>query len=814
MLAVIVIILLCPVVAVTAEQKSPVPWMTAAPAPAPSVPAAIPVDNVATQATQVANLLQTLAQNLASSPQVEIIRASLPDVSRQIEQDLAETMNILQRQPTFSTLQTQQEQWRLMQLKTTGWLAVLTKRSNVLQDALNSLTDLQKIWLKTLDNAKASKASKPILQQIDQTIEAIKAAQTPIKEQLTSALDFQSSVADEVAKCEKVIAEVARVQRTALGSILVRDSLPLWDFELWTDVLPAMPEHIRSIAASNWREIISDIKNPSGSMPLYTGLLVVLTLLFLSARNQIRRWENVASGLRVFDHPFASGLTLTLYVVTSPAWGQGASAIREILQVVALMPMIILVRPAVGARLVPGLYLIGILFAMDTVRVLFTGEILTGQCILVVESLAAIAPLIWFMRNIRLFLKEAPASSGMLALNTGAGFVLMVLAAGLAAPVLGYVRLARLLTPGILALGSMALALYASVLVFNGAADFAFRTWPIRTLRMVSHHRDMLERMIYRLLIVGAAGALIVRYLNYIGLLSAALYFGKAVLTAQFERGALSISFGDVLEFGITVWAAYLFSACIRFVLKEEVFPRTGISTGKSYAVSSLLHYLILALGFTAAIASLGVNLTKLTVLTGAFGVGIGFGLQSVVNNFVSGLLLLFERPIHVGDIIEVGDVLGKVQSIGIRASTVYTLQGADIIVPNSQLVTDKVTNWTLSDQMRRIDLPVGVNYGAKPTAVITVLEKVASANPSIVQDPKPRGLLMGYGDSSVNFELRAWTDQFDDWQRIRSELAIAVYDAVYAAGMSFPSPQREVRLLRDTEGGATARGGNPVNGK
>jgi len=201
----------------------------------------------------------------------------------------------------------------------------------------------------------------------------------------------------------------------------------------------------------------------------------------------------------------------------------------------------------------------------------------------------------------------------------------------------------------------------------------------------------------------------------------------------------------------------------------------------------------------------LGLDLSKVSVLAGAFGVGIGFGLQDVVNNFVCGLILLFERPVHVGDIVEAGGLQGEVRRIGIRASTVRTYQGADIIVPNSQFITANVTNWTLSDQLRRIDLPVGVNYGAAPQQVIKVLETVALENKGILKEPPPRGLFVGYGDSSINFELRAWTDQFDNWGLVRSELASAVYDAVYAAGMSFPFPQREVRLLRDPGPGASA---------
>jgi small-conductance mechanosensitive channel len=178
--------------------------------------------------------------------------------------------------------------------------------------------------------------------------------------------------------------------------------------------------------------------------------------------------------------------------------------------------------------------------------------------------------------------------------------------------------------------------------------------------------------------------------------------------------------------------------------------------------------------------------------------VGIGFGLQSVVNNFVSGLILLFERPVHVGDTVEVGNLQGQVQRIGIRSSTVRTFQGAEMIVPNSQLVSEQVTNWTLSDSLRRIDLPVGVSYGTDPHKVMEVIKAAAAVNPMVLKSPPPQVLFVGFGESSIDFELRAWTDQFIDWVKIRSELAVTVYEAVQAAGMSFPFPQRVVHLLRD----------------
>jgi potassium efflux system protein len=408
----------------------------------------------------------------------------------------------------------------------------------------------------------------------------------------------------------------------------------------------------------------------------------------------------------------------------------------------------------------------------------------------------------WLLRSepLRHTTETAAAAGRTRFLRVFVKFVMICLAAGCVAGAMGYMRLARLVTPGALSAAALALLMYAYVRVLSGTVAVALRVWPLQRLQMVRNHCDLLEGWAYRLLVWTTIVFWAIRSLDQIGLLDTLLSLGSAVLAIKLERGSISISIEDILAFVLTLWAAYLLSAFIRFILQEEVYPRRGVAHGLSYAYSRLVHYVILAVGFLVALGVLGMDLTKVSVLAGAFGVGIGFGLQDVVNNFVCGLILLFERPVHVGDIVEVGGLQGEVRRIGIRASTVRTYQGADIIVPNSQFITANVTNWTLSDQLRRIDLPVGVNYGAAPQQVIQLLETVALANEGILKNPPPRGLFMGYGDSSINFELRAWTDQFANWGRIRSELASGVYDAVYAAGMSFPFPQREVRVLGEPE--------------
>jgi potassium efflux system protein len=772
-------------------------------APAPVSSPVIPVADVAMRAMEVSNLLRTFNTRLAPSREIEKIRKQLPGVSRNIDLQLAETQKILEEQPALETLQTQEQLWQGMQHRTAGWLNGLTIRASQVQDALDQLADLQKTWTRTRDGARASMAPGPILQQIDATLAALEAAQPFLNAQRTSVLDLQSQVAGEVARCGNALGEIAQSQHTAVGGIFTRERPPIWSAHFWDHLKTTLPTRAREVGASFRTAFRQYVRDPSRGLPLQAVIFVGLALLLGAARRQVDQWassgKGISSAIMVFERPYAAALTGSLLLAAGPI-SPAPPMVRNMLAVLALFPMIRLIRPIVPPPMIVLLYTLGTLFALDTVRQAFAGAPLVGESILVLEAFGGIAVLGRFLHRGRL--QRSPAAEGETsrtrALEAGAVFLLVLLAAGLAAAALGYLRLARFVAPGILAGGVEALTVFALFQVAKGAVAFVLRVWPLRLLQMVQHHRAPLERRFCRWLAWLAILFWAVRYLDYIGLLDPAFSLGGAILATKLERGSISISVGDILAFFLAVWAAYLLSAFIRFVLQEDVYPRIGVPRGLSYATSSLLNYIILALGFAVGIGVLGVDPTKVTVLVGAFGVGIGFGLQNVVNNFVSGLILLFERPIHVGDTIEVGDLLGKVGRIGIRASTVRTWTGADIIVPNSQLISDRVTNWTLSDQLRRIDLPVGVNYSAPPQEVIKVLEAVAGAHPRILKNPPPQALFVGYGDSSINFELRAWTDQFDNWPRIRSDLAVALYDAVHEAGMAFPFPQREVRLLPD----------------
>ncbi len=792
-----VLVSLWPVCDALAAAQGP-----AAPQSAPASPAAspIPVPEIATRAAELSNTLQTLQGKLAQSPAIRDIEAKLPEVRGDIERELPATTAILRSPATLEAIQASQKSWEERERQLTRWLKILTARTVQLREALNQIHQQRTIWTATRETAQASNSPALVLQQVDAAIASLDAAKPPLEAVHGSVLDLQTAVAGEVARCESVLDEVARVQEKAVGSLLIPDAPPIWSPALWSEAGKSLPDSLTRALASSWEEVRQFLRSHYRLVLLVGVLFLATGWGFERIGSDLRRRDGMEASLlspmRVFEDPWSAAYIVLLLFVTGPL-SPSPLLVQRAFSLVGFLPMIRLIAP-LGPEIVRLGTIAGVLFALEFIRKLLAGVPLVEQAFLMLEVLSTAAILAWAHARGHLepLLKSAERSARERWTRPLGVLIPVGLALGLIAASVGCLRLARLLASSALGIGFLVLLLHACLQILIGLVGFALSVWPFRCLHMVEHHCDLLVHRAQRLLVFMAIAVGVSRSLEHMGLLQPTLAFAEAVLTTKIERGALSLSLGDVLLFFLTVWAAYLLSAFLRFALGEDVYPRLQVPTGLSYAVSSLLNYVILALGVVAGMAVVGVNLTRVTVMAGALGVGIGFGLQSVVNNFVSGLILLFERPIHVGDNIAVGDLTGEVKRIGIRASTIRTRQGAEIIVPNAQLVTDKVTNWTLSDQLRRIDIPVGVNYGADAKDVIAVLVQVARNHPHVLKTPPPYCLFTGLGDSTINFELRAWTDAYTDWNHIRSDLTAAIYEAIPEAGMSFPFPQREVRLI------------------
>jgi small-conductance mechanosensitive channel len=350
---------------------------------------------------------------------------------------------------------------------------------------------------------------------------------------------------------------------------------------------------------------------------------------------------------------------------------------------------------------------------------------------------------------------------------------------------MGYCALANFLGDTMLASAYLALIVYASTRIVQGLLIFALRAWPLNLVHVVRRHEGLLLQRLGSLIDWSAGVLWLYETLDLFNIRDTVIEWTKRLLAATLTIGSISLSLGHLLAFVATVWAAFLISRFVRFVLEEDVFERFDLPTGIPYAISRMLHYAILVWGFCIAVAALGYDMTKFTILAGAFGVGLGFGMQNIVNNFVSGIILLFERPIKVGDVIQMNDTTGIVEHIGIRASVMATPEGSEIIVPNGSLLSGNVINWTLSNGQRSIVLAINVAPGPDPNHIFKTLKDAVQARPHVLANPPAEAYVTKVNSDSLSVEVRAWTDQAEGWVHIRSDLAMAIYNASVQQGFT-----------------------------
>jgi len=385
--------------------------------------------------------------------------------------------------------------------------------------------------------------------------------------------------------------------------------------------------------------------------------------------------------------------------------------------------------------------------------------------------------LVWLLRSGQLDALRQEDQRLSKATLTGARLALAIFCASFLANLFGCVNLGNLLGNAALQSAYLAVVLYAATRIADGLILGGLSTEPLAELGTVRRHRTLIWRRTHRTFEVAALLLWAAETLDLLTVRAPLFERASAFLVVwnkvgdEWKRDFTLL--GQILAFGLVAWAAFLISRFLRFVLEEDFYPRIQMERGLSYAVSTMLHYAVLLVGFYVAASAAGIDMTKFNILVGAFGVGLGFGLQNIINNFVSGIILLFERPVKVGDVVQMSDAAGTVDRIGIRASIIRTGSGSEII---------------------GIELPVSVPSDIDPCRVLELLTRIANAHPLVAAKPAPKALLTDLGTNMTQFQLVAWTDHFEQWTQIRSDLAVAIHAELLKQGIPRVTPVAAVQ--------------------
>ena len=763
-----------------------------APAPAPVSGRSFSLTELPERAASTAATLKRIGAELTGDRVIPAIEQRLGVLSGEIAARVQEGETLLAPAPSLDTLRTLEQDWSEIRGQLSDWSAELAAQAAALRRDEERLARLQDAWRRTLDEVRGTTpADAEVVARVESIVRQVSDARSRVAGRAAQVRSLQGRVAAQDVRAADTLAAVRDAQATAVNRLLERDSEPLWTGRLGPDGQQNLAEESRNSLSRQWDAMwLYARRYPQR----FIGHALLVAALAFGASRLRRRWggrleaqPDSARSAAVFRMPIASAIVVTLPLVPW-LYPHAPRLLMALLGGAMLVPAILVLRRVVIRPLLPLLYALAAFYTLGLI-VSVTGSIpaLSRSLFLLtmLGGVGLIAPFLWRTPRSENFPHFAQTRHYKV-IRFALRVALALVAASAAANVLGFVSLSRVLGDGVLISAYVAIMLDACVRVAAALLAVALHVRPLSELRVVQRHGAEVRRRLTALLGWAAGAWWAVITLDAFSIRRLVFDRVEHILTARWGVGAVDLSLGGLLAFAACAVGSFLLSRLVRFILAEDVYPRVRLARGVPYAVSTLLHYCILFLGFLVAVASLGYDMTKFTILAGAFGVGLGFGMQNVVNNFVSGLILLFERPIQVGDVVELDPVtVGVVARIGIRASVVRTGSSAEVIVPNALLISGRVTNWTLSNRQRGFEVPVSVAGGAEPRAVIDLLTRVAREAKCVAKTPAPQVYVTEFlPGGGLKFEIRAWTDRFDDWVEARSELVAAVHRALADAGI------------------------------
>lgn len=740
-------------------------------------PQPIALSEVLTQAQAVIAKLHDDQTSLTTDSTVQATESNLPASTSQIDQHADEDGKLLEESPSLSSLQNSQASWQSLADNLGGLEKSLSDRTEQVNKTLARLSQWQTQWQATL-NAQQATAPAEVVRQIKTVLAAIANTTKTAEAAQMQIFSVQAQIDEQKNRIANGLAAIAKAQSTARIELFKQDHPPLWRSEAVRTAGAGVVEQEKVSLHAQIAELKSYFADKIPALLIHLFLLAFLIIGFYWIRNNIQSHAKEEAALhhaaRVFDMPLGTALLLTL-LATGWLYPLAPRLLWAAVGAIALIPAVIIIRRLIDPANFPILYATVIAYFVDQLRYVVTATGVLSRFLFIFELLAASIFLLTMLHSEHLSAPCPETNRLKKGTRIYLHLALIVFVFAGFANVFGYVHLSLLVGNGMLESSYFAVIFYAAIRIVDALAISALSIRPFTNLGMIRRHHDLLCNNIAAAIRWLAFALWFLAALQLFSLRDPLWEVIHKLLTTPIPWFSITFSLGAVLAFPVTVWASFLLSRFIRFALEEEVYPHLQLARGIPYAASTMVHYIILVIGFFAAVAATGTQLTQFSFLAGAFGVGLGFGLQNIMNNFVSGVILLFERPIKVGDIVQIDTNMGTVQRIGIRASVILLTNGSELIVPNGNLISNPVTNWTLSNCERLIEIPVNVTSKVDPQHVLKLLTDVAKSHPGVLKNPPPQALLVTFGSATLAFRLRAWTDSEEEWMKITSDLSLAI---------------------------------------
>lgn len=665
-----------------------------------------------------------------------------------------------------------------------------------LDKSIEFLSSEKEVWSKTREVMSKSSYSESIIKQIDLITGTLDDAVASVSGQVEDMLSTIGRSSELSIEMDVQLTDLNTAIRISEEQLILDDHPSILRLDYSKENL-RFAGAFNSYFASEWLELKTYLKDQVYEFVLTLILFALLLYLFLNYkrifigyREDTDNYYKKKIGV-ILSQPISTAIVLTI-LATILIFPNRPPSFRDFTIYLIVIPLVIIMRKLLYKKLLFIVYGFAVIMMLNIIYVMLPPENIIFRFSLIFIAITEIY-FIWYFL-FKTLPKLSYSNINKLVFKTIAYTFLLIASIGLFGSIYGNVMLAQLVLSSVNITIIASSILYASVITIIGLLISLLDGKTVLKFNIFKNYRELIKQKVIKLLHFGTAFYAFAIFLKSLNLWEVLKEGVLEFFLHEWSIGEIGFSLGTILIFILVIYLSISIGKFIQIILEDDILDKIPLSKGMPHTISVMVRYTFITVGIFFAIGIIGMDLSSMTVIIGAFSVGIGFGLQNIFNNLVSGFILLFERPVKIGDTIEVGALIGKVSSIGIRASNIKTFDGAEVIVPNGQLISNEVINWTLSDQQRRVEIVIGVSYNSDPHAVYNLLIRILKEHKEIFENPKPIVLFSELGESSLDFRLLFWTSS-DKWLQIRSEIIFNTFDLLKENNIEIPFPQRDLHI-------------------
>ncbi|MEA1892966.1 MAG: mechanosensitive ion channel [Campylobacterota bacterium] len=677
------------------------------------------------------------------------------------------------------------------------WEIILKDRITLYDENRKILSQHSALWSQTHINAINQDTPEVILQHITSVIVSIEELSNNLKIKYDTTLINSQILTTYMLKLQDINTALAKEEELIRNRIFFQNEptlftmFSIYDISLWEFI-----HNIDKVIIEKYNESYTYVQtNPELTikfiLSLFASILFIGYFNFLYRKNRLFVLAE-SSGKKAFyflKKPFSTLIIFAVLGATAIFTNQPKSFV-EIELLLLIIPVISIFSTVINKELHRYIYTFFMLYILYIIDKNSIDYELESRILMLLITVSLLVYNILLLKNkVLCFIKyQSIIKLGNFILMI---FILLLLVA-IGSNLYGSVMLCNRILHGILTIFYASMIFYTIYLVLTGYVVIIFRRRISSASSTIDLYSQKIEKTIKILIQIWMFSWWLLVVSKITGAYPFIINFRGDFLALSWQVSNITISVQSIFDFLIIVVATWVIARFTKTILEIEVFARFNFPRGVPTAVLTTINYLIVISGAVIAFSSLGISSQQFALIFGALGVGIGFGLRNIIANFVSGIIMVFERPVQIGDTIEVDGTMGSVQSIGARSSVIKTFDGSEVIIPNADFIAKEIINWTLSNEHRRKTVEFKVALGNDIEKILEIIKDVAISHPDVLKDPAPLATFKGFGEYHLSFKLYFWLS--DNLIVAHSEISIEIYRKLQEAEIEMPVPITNVK--------------------